>query len=409
MPLDTRFWLRISLFNLFIVALFGTVMRYKIGFEFPVFDQKHLQHAHSHFAFAGWVAQTLFVLMISVLQSDLPGLNTNRYRALLASNLAVSYGMLVSFAISGYSPVSIGLATASVIVSYLFAIFLFRDLAQVRTKVYANWFTASLWFCIISSIGTFVLAYMMATHNFNQNYHLASLYFYLHFQYNGFFTFACTGLFLNSIHLLFPGYQHSKWIFRLFFIACIPAYFLSVLWADLPVWLIVIVVIAACMQASGWFILMFNALKVYRQRSARFLKVRWIVLALATAITAKFILQVASTIPEVSNLAFGFRSIVIAYLHLVLLAIISVFILVFIRMFDLISINRMFTASLGVFATGVYLTEIVLGVQGIASFSYTPVPHVNGTLFFLAVLMLASVLGMILSQFRRGDQDRFVA
>jgi hypothetical protein len=43
-------------------------MRYKIGFEFPFFDQKHLQHSHSHFAFSGWISHTLMVLMIVFLE-----------------------------------------------------------------------------------------------------------------------------------------------------------------------------------------------------------------------------------------------------------------------------------------------------------------------------------------------------
>ena len=44
-------WLHISILNLSIVALLGVIMRYKIGFEFPYFDQKHIHHSHSHFAF----------------------------------------------------------------------------------------------------------------------------------------------------------------------------------------------------------------------------------------------------------------------------------------------------------------------------------------------------------------------
>ena len=48
-------WLRISLFNLMLVAFLGMILRYKILFSLPFLDQKHLLHAHSHFAFSGWV------------------------------------------------------------------------------------------------------------------------------------------------------------------------------------------------------------------------------------------------------------------------------------------------------------------------------------------------------------------
>ena len=65
------FWLRIGVANLLIVALLGFVIRYKIGFEFPWLHQKHLQHAHSYFAFAGWVTHMLFVLLGSFLQKNI--------------------------------------------------------------------------------------------------------------------------------------------------------------------------------------------------------------------------------------------------------------------------------------------------------------------------------------------------
>ena len=68
MTFNAKFWLKFSLINLLIVALLGLLMRYKIGFEFPFFNQKNLQHSHSHFAFAGWISHTLMVLMVGFLE-----------------------------------------------------------------------------------------------------------------------------------------------------------------------------------------------------------------------------------------------------------------------------------------------------------------------------------------------------
>lgn len=47
----------------------------------------------------------------------------------------------------------------------------------------------------------------------------------------------------------------------------------------------------------------------------------------AFALSLKFLLQLGSTYPPLSTLAFGFRPIVIAYLHLVLLGVITIFII----------------------------------------------------------------------------------
>ncbi|HRN44574.1 MAG TPA: hypothetical protein PLH20_07300, partial [Flavobacterium sp.] len=54
MKLNIQFWLKFSLLNLCLVAALGVLMRYKIGFEFPFFNQKNILHSHSHFAFSGW-------------------------------------------------------------------------------------------------------------------------------------------------------------------------------------------------------------------------------------------------------------------------------------------------------------------------------------------------------------------
>ena len=99
-----------------------------------------------------------------------------------------------------------------------------------------------------------------------------------------------------------------------------------------------------------------------------------------------------------SKLAFGFRPIVIAYLHLILLAIISVFLVAYMFIYKLITINKTTTIALILLVTGVYLNEIVLGVQGIASFSYTLVPFANEILFGIAVLISVSLILMLISQ-----------
>ena len=398
MTLNTKFWLRISLLNLFIVALLGTLMRYKIGFEFPYFDQKHLQHGHSHFAFIGWITHTLFVLIIGVIQREEIVANISIYRKLLIVNLVCAYGMLISFAIQGYGLFSISFSTLSVFTAYFFAYFLFKDLKKISDRPYANWFTAALWFNIISSLGTFTLAFMMASHNFNQNIHLASLYFYLHFQYNGFFMFSCMGLLLAKLYELKPSYRQSNSIFWMFFLCCIPAYFLSVLWAKLPVWLYAIVILAALTQVLAWVKFLLSMKQGITSNASIFKSGRYLFLIILIALSVKFLLQLGSTIPSVSKLAFGFRPIVIAYLHLVLLAIISVFLVSYMYIYKLICINKTTTIALILFVTGVYLNEIVLGIQGIASFSYTVVPFANGILFGIAGLIALSLALMLMSQ-----------
>lgn len=392
MILNTRFWLKISLLNLLIVAFLGMVMRYKIGFEFPYFDQKSIQHAHSHFAFLGWITHTIYVLILHVMVKRKLFLNEKRYHSMIVANLLCSYGMIFSFISSGYGIVSIVISTISIFVNYAFCYYLYRDLKNFPPLNGAkNWFRAGLFFNVISSIGTFSLAYMLATKQFNQNWYLASVYFYLHFQYNGFFTFACLGLLLCKLNDWLPTFKYNNAWFWFMFLACVPAYFLSTLWAGLPLWLYVLVILASFAQLFGWLKLVIAIKNALPSKTIMFKHGYYLFLLVAVAFTVKLLLQLGSTIPALSKLAFGFRPIVIAYLHLILLAVISVFLLAYIYTIQLINTNYQSKFALYLFVGGVFANELLLAIQGIASFSYTSVPYGNALLFIIAALIFSGI------------------
>ncbi len=394
MPLNTKFWLKISLLNLCIVAALGVLMRYKIGFEFPFLDQKKLQHSHSHFAFAGWLSHTLMVLMVYYLQNKIVDFAGNNYKKIIIANLICSYGMLVSFIIQGYGLVSIALSTASILVSYIFA---YRFIIHLKVLdddlLVKNWFKAALFFNVISSLGTFYLAYMMASKNVVQDWYLSSIYYYLHFQYNGWFFFACMGFLFGFLNLRKSEHPFYERTYNLFAIACIPAYLLSILWLDLPIWLYTIMVFAAMIQVFAWFKFLRIVLKtrsnVFENLSPL---LRYLLLFAGVALSTKLVLQLGSTIPLISQLAFGFRPIVIAYLHLVLLAMITLFILFYIYANHLIFINKKIKYGIFLFSTGALLNEILLAIQGLASLSYTTIPYVNESLFAIALILFTGIV-----------------
>lgn len=407
MHLNSKFWLKFSLLNLLIVALIGLLMRYKIGFEFPFFDQKHLQHSHSHFAFSGWISHTLMVLMIVFLEKKkvLPQTQDDnrekkienrffkKYNSILSANLICAYGMLVFFIIQGYGLFSIIFSTSSIIVSCVFAYYFVKDLKLISDDdLSKNWFKTALFFNVISSFGTFALAYMMISKNILQNEYLASIYYYLHFQYNGWFFFVCMGLLFSFLQLKSSENPFFKRAFWLFFSSCIPAYFLSTLWWDLPIWIYLITVVAAFIQVYAWFRFLIIIIKTKREFLYNFpFFLRYILLFVACALSIKFLLQLGSTIPVLSTLAFGFRPIVIAYLHLVLLAIISLFLLFYVYANHLIHFNRQIKIGVITFSIGVLLNEIILAIQGVASFSYTPIPYVNEMLFGAAIVLVIGI------------------
>lgn len=396
MELNLAKWIRISLINLLLVSIAGVILRYKILFSLPFINQKYLLHGHSHFAFAGWVSQTLMVLMINYLSTQNKLINLRPYKHILIINLITAYGMLITFPIQGYALFSILFSTLSVFVFYTFSIKFWKDLNNLQQKTILHyWFKAAIILGVISSIGTFGLAYMMANKIVHQNWYLAAVYFYLHFQYNGWFLFACIGLFYS----LFPtevlvNRKVNKDIFYLFSASVVPAYFLSVLWINLPLWMYIIVVIASILQLVA-LIKLIQFIKynraIYSTRIGRF------ILSLsAFALCIKLLLQLGSTVPSLSQLAFGFRPIVIAYLHLVLLGVITLFLIGYIFSNKNMALQKPILIGILVFAGGIFFNELILMLQGIASFSYNSIPYTNELLLCAALIMFTGILTMVL-------------
>lgn len=393
MKFKVDFWLKFSLVNLFLVALLGTLLRYKIGFPFPALEFKNLLHSHSHFAFAGWITHTILVLMIYFLQQNARSVKLTKYSWYLIANLFTAYGMMVAFILQSYAFWSILFSTLSIFVSYGFSYAYYKDLKTIHHKpIVRKWLSGALFFLVISSIGTFGLAYMTVTKNIVQSYQLGSIYFYLHFQYNGWFFFACMGLLLNSLKLGVGQIKLFSKVFPWFFASCLVGYFLSILWVDLPFWVTTITILFAVVQFIVWIMMLVSLLRYNKnqfQDKPLFLKniLKFIVLCA----TLKFVLQLLSAIPSLSSLAFGFRTIAIGYLHLVLLAVISLYLLYYIYSNQLMPLSKVIKWGLISFTIGVFLNELALAIQGLTAYGIFLIPKINHTLFGIALILCISI------------------
>ena len=384
-------WMRIALINLMIVAVFGVIMRYKIAYSLPFIEQKNFLHAHSHFAFTGWITQALMTLMVARLAGQSAENIFKKYKWLLLANLISAYGMLLSFPWEGFGIISITFSTLAILVSYAFAFIFWKDLNKTKIKSVSHyWFKAALVFSVISSLGAFFLSYMMANNISHPNWYLASTYYFLHFQYNGWFFFACMGLLNEFLIKCGISFSAQRKVFWLFAVACIPAYFLSALWLPIPLWVYILVVLAALAQLWGWQILL---IKIIRNRAIFLEKIsnqnRWILILSGIALTIKLLLQAGSTIPSLSKLAFGFRPVVIGYLHLVLLGVITLFILGYAKIENYILTNRMGNYGIIIFIAGIILNELFLLIQGSSYMNFTGVPYINQLLLAAAIFMFS--------------------
>lgn len=398
-PSLTHKWTRLAFFNLLVLAGVGLLLRYKIVFPLPMVDQKHLLHAHSHFAFAGWASTAVYAALLHILQLNQQ--QSRSFEQLLYLQQVSSYGMLFSFPFMGYAPVSIAFSTLSIIVSYAFFWKAWKQLATVEPGIGGHWFRTALLCNVFSSLGTFALAWMMATKNLHQDWYFGSVYFYLHFQYNGWFLFAVLGLFFHSVR---PGMSHypvattEKYLWLLLNAALVPSLFLSLMWMRIPGWMYIAGIVAAALQLVGlaYFIQLLKKIPAsFLQRLP--VSVKWLGGFSLFAFSLKLLMQALSAVPVLSRYAFGLRPVVIGFLHLVLLGFITLFLVSWFLQQQFYPLhNRTQLIGLWIFFSGILLNEVILFSQGIAAIFSETIPNSGYILVFAALWMFTGLLLLVL-------------
>lgn len=395
-----RPWIQIALINFCVVAFAGIIMRFKINFSLPWVNQKYFLHGHSHFAFTGWVTLALMVLMVDYLRKQDISANYTNYNRILLANCLAAYGMLFSFIVQGYALFSITFSTLSIFISYLFIFNFWRDLNKAKDKSYAStWFKTAMVLWSISSLGAFSLAYLTANRIMVQDYYFAAIYFFLHFQYNGWFLFACFGLlfsYLSKKNTL-PLITNRK-LFIVMTATVGPTYLLSILWLKLPAALRLTADIAGVLQLLVLIYIVRLLPLVKKNIPLNFSKTTgylWSMVFIAFII--KIILQLLSIVPFLSGYAFGFRPIVIGYLHLSFLGIISFFILGYINQ-ELSEMKRPLSKTgLWIFVAGVLVQELILMFQGLEVIEFKPLRYADMILFYASIAMGIGLIWTTLS------------
>ena len=366
-------WLRIALFNFSVVAFLGLFLRWFMVLPPVGFNYKYWLHAHSHAALLGWLYTAVF---IALLRAYLPPAYRQKqvYSWQFWSAQVAVAGMLFSFPVQGYALFSITFSTLHILINYWYVYQFLKDArrAGVASGVHQVSFTfikAALFFLVLSTLGPWSLGPIMATGHSGSHLYYNAIYFYLHFQYNGWLSFAVFGLLfwlLERYELLF-NLRQARRIFWLFFWSCLLGYSLSVLWIKpvLPVYYLAGG--AALLQVAGLFLLL---RLLYQQRKALLSLFnswgRLLLLLSLTALTLKVIMQATTALPYMADLAYNIRNFIIGYLHLVLIGFITFFLFAFFIQQGQLQVQaRSSRWGLGIFLAGFVLSEALLFLQGI--------------------------------------------
>lgn len=357
-----RTWIRIALVNLCLVAFTGLLLRSKMLFPIPFLDFKHTLHAHSHFAFGGWISISLMALMTSEL---LPRQQARRpvYAGILTGMLISAIGMLFTFMAQGYAFWSILFSTLFLIIGFAYCIVFTRDLLQTKQSQQVTTLSVGALICfILSSAGPFTLAWLMASKSGNVILYKNAIYTYLHLQYSGFFTLSVFALFLSRMGI---DNRPSRYFSRLVILSVIPSMFISYLW-HVPGIVMELIALSGSLLllAASWALIQTILSAQHLFRKLRF----GVKITGALAITCfllKNIFQSLTIIPVIGSLTFTNRPLIIGFLHLVLLGFVSLYLLTHFLHARLIPETKAIALSIGIFIAGIFINETVLMTQGL--------------------------------------------
>ena len=153
------FWF--SVFNLFLLSIVGAILRLYPLLGATFFDYKNVLHAHSHFAFGGWVMPILLAMVLKYFPEITGRISYRHLRNISVSILVSGYGMLLSFPFRGDAPVSIGFSSLSIFAGGYMTSELWKAARQLNVTS-VLFLKAGLVFLVLSALGPFATAPLIA-------------------------------------------------------------------------------------------------------------------------------------------------------------------------------------------------------------------------------------------------------
>ncbi|WP_373055926.1 hypothetical protein [Zunongwangia sp. H14] len=326
-------------------------------------------------------------------------LKDNIYKRIFLFTNFTLLGMMFSFPLQGYALFSIIFSTLFLFASYFLAWFVFKYVPQrFRDRFSYRCIKAALCYMVISSIGPWAVGGVMAILGKASIWYKLSIYFYLHFQYNGWFILALTGILLFIAEKTKVAINKKK--FRAFFLlmnaGIILSFFLSVLWTNPPVvfyWLAAagaVLQVLACLQ-------FFEILKKSWKKIHNSLQpiVAFLLELSGILLVVKVLLQLSTALPFFAELSFLYTDFVIGYLHWTFLGVVSLALFAFLHHFDFLKISR---TTFWIYFCGFSLSEALIFYKGTSLWLHLVLPGNYSLWLVLISALIPLSVGVILFQ-----------
>ena len=391
--MDTRKDIQWAFLYFIITILLGLSLR--VSYLADVFfNIRHVTHSHSHIGLLGWIYTILSSL---ICQYFLRETDRKPYFILFLCTQFCILGMLFSFPFGGYFLYSIIFSSLFIICTYWFSIFFLKRSKKynfIRFSIsksvdvendkplslkFVHW---GIYFLILSSIGIWLLPVAIVKAGKGSDWYNSALYFFLHFQYNGWFLAVLFGLLVGEIeHKSLLNSKRLKGALYNFVIGTIGSVTLS--WVGFfnePILYII-------GNISGFLLLasIFELYRAYMQlEKPAFLMQMFLLLCML-----KTIFMFLGSFPWIAEVVLPNREFVISYLHFTFLGVIGFGVLHFLEK----NLHIHFPYwSLSLYTTAFVGSEILITYKGIAILCELFVPDnyylllvVFSSLFFIAV------------------------
>lgn len=392
-PKPSILYMKLALILFLLIGLIGILIRWHFLYPVPGFNYMNWLHAHSHVAFLGWAFMGLLAL-VSLFYEDDPSFPGMKLKNLAWLILAANAGMLLSFPAQGYGPVSIFFSAVHMALGIYGYILLVPVLHKNRSfgSGLINW---GFIFMMISGFGPLALGPIVAFGLKSTHWYNDAIYFYLHFQYNGFFTLAIIGLickYLERDEALIEKNKALKILAMIVTAVCL-TFLLSLLSNNPPALFYFAGGMGAVLQVVVMNYILILILKRFQDFKSRIGIYTNILLVVSlAAFETKLWLQALTTIPVIADWVFAGRHIIIAYLHMVLLGFVSMFIIGWWH--KLSARGETLKYGLGVISYffGFLGMEVILLLLGLGVFANTVFPFEQLIIFsasvFIGVLLI---------------------
>jgi hypothetical protein len=368
----------------------GVLMRFAQIFGISGFEIGKWVQGHSHVAFLGWGFLGVMHLLNQKTKFQFQKTDLILYTVLIISLL----GMMIFFPLIGYKLVPILFLVIFLLASYVVLIRFYRHLKNTEMAE-KQWFNAAIFYYFLSSVAVWMIPIIIVKFGKTDLY-FNLIYFYLHFLYNGFFTFALWGLLFQKLKNDYDltSQKSFKNFYLLMQIAVIPTYVLSLYWNPVIDFIQFVGIFSASIQLIAILILLKSFVK-----QSEILEKSFTFLLIVGIFADKILMQFLSSFYALSVKAIALKPyFVVGYLHWFTIGFLTFSLL----WLSGITKSKVIKAGFILLVIGFFVTEIILFYKGTAilmGWNENILPYSG--LFYGSLVMFLGILVLNFNVFGR--------